>query len=366
MRADLPKRAGRRHESLITGYSRSQCEKASISSVSSPSPSVSVIVPSYNRRERLARLLGGLERHRQAGAAFEVVVAVDGSTDGTLEMLSLLRTGFPLRVIAQSRSGPAAARNAAIAAARGDVLLFLDDDVAPQAGLFEHHLSFHSRHERAAAVGRMAAPPGSRLPAWLEWEATLLERQYGRMRSGLHPIDWRVFYTANASVRRDDVLAVGGFDERFLREEDVELAHRLAAVGVTFHFLPEAVVHHDPDRTFEVWLAVAFERGRKNLLLERELAPADQSLAAEWRRRHLLNRMLARWSLGHADRTRLVIAALRRALVTPSPRARRLLCSALFNVKYWAGVADASGLGAAVWRDLLDDPRTSVARSTTP
>jgi GT2 family glycosyltransferase len=350
----------------MCGYTRSQCAKPSICLVAPPLPSVSVIVPSYNRRERLARLLGELERHRQLGAEFEVVVAVDGSTDGTLEMLAARRTGFPLRVIAQRQSGPAAARNAAIAQARGDVLLFLDDDVAPQPGLFAEHVAFHALHPRAAAVGRMAAPPGSPLPAWLEWEAALLDRQYGRMRSGLHPIDWRVFYTANASVRREDVLAVGGFDERFIREEDVELAHRLAARGVTFHFLPEAVVHHDPDRTFEVWLAVAFERGRKNVLLENELAPAERSLTAEWRSRHLFNRILARWSLGHDDRTRLVVAALRGALVAPSPRARRLLCSALFNVKYWAGVAEASGLGTNVWRDLLDPPATSAAPSTTP
>jgi GT2 family glycosyltransferase len=333
---------------------------------SSALPSVSVIVPSYNRRDRLARLLGELERHRETGAAFEVVVAVDGSTDGTIEMLSALRTGFPLRVIAQQRGGPAAARNAAIAAAQGDLLLFLDDDVAPQAGLFDHHIAFHAVHGRSAAVGRMAAPPGAPLPAWLEWEAALLERQYGRMRSGLHPIDWRVFYTANASVRRDEVLAVGAFDERFIREEDVELAHRLATNGVSFQFLPDAVVYHDPDRTFEVWLNVAFERGRKNLLLESELAPADRSLAAEWRNRHLFNRVLARWSLGHDDRTRLVIAALRRGLVAPSPRARRLLCSALFNVKYWAGVAEASGLGTKVWRDLLDPPAASAAPSPIP
>src|SRR5438067_1422217 len=131
----------------------------------------------------------------------------------------------------------------------------------------------------------------------------------------------------------EDVVAVGCFDERFTREEDVELAHRLAARGVSFHFLPEAVVHHDPDRTFEVWLNVAFDRGRKDVLLERELDPADRSLPAEWHRRHRLNRMLARWSIGHADRTRLVVAALRRALGAPSPRARRLVCSALFNVK---------------------------------
>src|SRR5256885_6588786 len=97
-------------------------------------PSVSVIIPSYNRRERLRRLLSELERHRERGSSFEAVVAVDGSTDGTVDMLSALRSGFPLRVVTQPQRGPAAARNAALAAARGDVLLFLDDDVTPRPG----------------------------------------------------------------------------------------------------------------------------------------------------------------------------------------------------------------------------------------
>src|SRR5947209_498379 len=108
-------------------------------------PTVSVIVPTYNRRTRLGRLLAALDRQHRSGVRFEVVIAVDGATDGTAEMLAGLRPSFPLEVIKLAQGGPAAARNAAIAAATGEVLLFLDDDVVPQDGLFERHLAVHRR-----------------------------------------------------------------------------------------------------------------------------------------------------------------------------------------------------------------------------
>src|SRR2546422_8127632 len=167
---------------------------------------VSVIVPTYNRRERLCRLLSGLERQHQAGARFDVIVVVDGSDDGTEAMLNRLNVSYPFRAITQARRGPSAARNLAIAAATGDVLLFLDDDVVPQDGLFERHLGVHRRDPVAAVVGRMAAPPGGALPIWLDWEATMLKRQYARLIAGLVACSWREFYTANASVRREHVV----------------------------------------------------------------------------------------------------------------------------------------------------------------
>ena len=62
---------------------------------------VSVIVPTFNRQERLGRLLSALEGHHRAGARFDVVVAVDGSEDGTQTMLSALRTAYRIQVIVQ-------------------------------------------------------------------------------------------------------------------------------------------------------------------------------------------------------------------------------------------------------------------------
>jgi GT2 family glycosyltransferase len=315
-------------------------------------PTLSLIVPTHNRRERLGRLLAGLEREHARGAEFEVVVTVDGSTDGTEAMLAALRTPYPLKVVTQAQRGAPAARNAAIAAAAGEVLLFVDDDVVPQDGLLERHVAVHRDDPLAAVAGRMARPTDQTLPLWLDWEATLLERHYARVVAGVLAASWHEFFTANASVRRAHALAVGGFDERFLREEDIEFAYRLAKSGLRFHFLSDAVVRHDSGKTLETYLRMAFERGRYQYMFKGE------RMREEWVQRHPLDRMLARWCIGHSERTRIVVDALERLIAAPRVGPRRLqflLCSALVNIKYWAGVAEATGLGVGLWR-LMEPP----------
>src|SRR5688572_30585556 len=94
-------------------------------------PTLSVLVPTHQRRAHLARALHALARQSLPPEIFEVVVSVDGSTDGTIEMLR--RTDLPYRVVALGRAnqGRARALNAALAAARGDVVVLLDDDMEP-------------------------------------------------------------------------------------------------------------------------------------------------------------------------------------------------------------------------------------------
>src|SRR5205814_3294574 len=91
--------------------------------------SLTVVIPTFQRKDRLARVLDGLSR--QTHPAFEVVVVDDGSTDGTSQYLRETRFPFHVCAISQLNAGPAAARNAGVAAAKGDVVLFLDDDVIP-------------------------------------------------------------------------------------------------------------------------------------------------------------------------------------------------------------------------------------------
>jgi GT2 family glycosyltransferase len=324
---------------------------------------VSVIVPTFNRRDRLKRLLAGLEQHHAAGARFEVVVVVDGATDGTVEMLAALRMGYPLQVHHQPNQGPAAARNAAIAAATGEVLLFLDDDVVPAEGMISRHLRIHAYDRQAVVTGPMIDPPDRTLAPWLRWEAVMLRKQYDAMLAGEYAPTPRQFYTANASVRREHVLAAGGFDTRFTRAEDVELAYRLAHRGMRFYFEPAAAVLHEPDRTFESWLRVGYEYGRHDVLMARTGRTYVLAWAfEEFRGRHPLNRLAMRLCAGHPVRLRAFTAICRTALSYRGPGAsfgiQRPLCSALFNAHYWQGVADATGRGAAIWKD--------VAGHTTP
>lgn len=331
-------------------------------------PSVSVIVPTYNRRNRLQRLLQTLEQVRPQVSQFEVVVAVDGANDGTREMLAAIESAYPLRVVEQANQGPAAARNNAISVASGEVLLFLDDDVVPAPGLIERHLEVHARDSQAVVIGAMLAPPGLSLTPWLRWEAAMVKKQYDAMTAGEWAPTPRQFYTANASVRRDHALAAGGFDPRFTRAEDVEFAFRLGARGLRFYFEPDARVFHEPDRTFEGWLRVPYEYGKHDVRMARDcdLAWMLELAYSEWKSRHVLNRLLPRLCVGHPIRLRLANTMFSHIIrnggrLVPN-RLHMILCSALFTLQYWQGIADATELDHRVWQGVRDGSATQALR----
>jgi GT2 family glycosyltransferase len=321
----------------------------------SDAPAISIIVPTYNRRARLLRLLRSLAAEHARGERFEVVVAVDGATDGTPEALAAYDAPYPLRWSNAPNRGPAAARNRAIAGAEGDLLLFLDDDVTVAPGLVAAHRAAQAGEERAVVFGPMLPPPDRRLPPWLAWEAAALQKQYDAMRRGVYAPTPRQFYTANASMRRALVLRAGGFDETFTRAEDVELAWRLETHGARFRFAPAARIWHEPDRDFATWRAVAYQYGRHDVLLARGSRPEilDEALE-EWATRHRLNRFAAEATVGRALQQRLAVGALTGCVRLPlAPlRLRLAACSALFSIAYWQGIADESGAGKDVWRHL--------------
>lgn len=278
---------------------------------------------------------------------------IDGSDDDTLAFINTFHPPYPLIAAVQANRGPASARNHAITLAHGEIVLFLDDDVVPERGTIAHHVAIHQNSDDAVVMGPMLPPSGRRMPPWLEWEALMLQKQYRAMAAGQFTPTPRQFYTANASVRRRHVIRAGGFDERYRRAEDVDLAYRLAALGLCFHFEPRAVVTHEPDRTLAGWLRVAREYGRFDVLAGMERPAVLRYSYDEWHRRHLLNRALPRLCVGHARRERLIILAARPLLALRLPERmaplQRLACSALFNVQYWQGVADASGQGERIW-----------------
>lgn len=320
-----------------------------------PLPSLSIVVPTYNRRERLGRLLRSLEEHYRRGERFELVIADDGSTDGTAEMLARFAPPYPLRVLRHANAGPAAARNRALAVADGEVVLFLDDDVQPAEGVISRHLAVHATWDRTVVMGPMLPPSGKRLAPWLDWEARTLQKQYDAMCAGVYAPTPRQFYTANASVRRADALAVGGFNESFRRAEDVEFAYRMRDAGLRFVFLPDAAVWHEPDRSLEAWLRVPYEYGRCDVMMARDLGRAHvlEQAYREEPRRHQLSRRLAWTCVGHPRRLRSARWALQNVARWGMPvRVRPLqlfACSAAFNLQYWQGIADETGLGTRVW-----------------
>ena len=287
---------------------------------------VSVVVPTYNRVERLGRVIGSLERQDIALERFEVIVVSDGSTDGTTEFLAALQTPLSLVSVVQENQGPAAARNNGVQRARGELILFIDDDVLPTPALIREHLKTHTGQGNTIVLGPMLSPTGFRMAPWVGWEQEMLLKQYNAMQQGLWEPTARQFYTGNTSLSRRQLLDSGGFDARFRRAEDVELAYRLARGGAVFIFNPRAVGYHYAERTFRSWIEIPYQYGRNDVVFAREGEHwIFDILRREFGERNNLIRALIRSCLDRAALSKAVLAALKQAAVcllytSPSPR----------------------------------------------
>ena len=122
---------------------------------------VSVVVPTYNRRDLLQFGLRALANQRTPGFTYEVIVCDDGSSDGTQQMcLDMARQyPVPLRLLALPHvGGPSASRNEGTMAAGAPVVVYMDDDVVPDDDFVLRHYEFHHKYpdERVVAIGTSA------------------------------------------------------------------------------------------------------------------------------------------------------------------------------------------------------------------
>ena len=313
-------------------------------------PAISVIIPTYNRQARLEKVLAALAQQTVAVDDMEVIVVSDGSTDGTDDALGEGRTPMPVTFLPQENQGVAVARNNGVGAATAELILFIDDDVVPEPECVAVHLDAHAgTTEPTVIVGPLLTPTDLDLEPWVDWEQTMLYKQYHAMARGEWEPSARQFYTGNASLPRATFRAAGGFDPSFRRGEDVELAYRLNDAGIPFRFEFRARAFHHASRTYESWLSNATSYGQNDVILWRDrgqqwLMP---TVRAEYELRNPLTR---RYTTLGLKRPRLGALVARRmpGLVRAAEQlgldnvSRRGL-SAVYNLAYYQGVVDELG-----------------------
>jgi len=210
------------------------------------------VIPTRNRPEVLERTIAALAAQSLDKEAFEVVVVDNGSEPSARERARALRgsAAFALEVISEVRPGASAARNAGVSVASSERILFLGDDTRPaDPGFLSGHLSALAGRgdgPPAAVLGGCVWAPGVEVTPVMDWlERTGKILDYSAMDAGEGPLV--NLYSGNLSMRRSDLAAVGGFDERFgiYGWEDYDLALRLGDRGLTLVFRPDLIVHHD-------------------------------------------------------------------------------------------------------------------------
>lgn len=238
-----------------------------------PRLTVAVIIPVYNRVDLLRRTLAGLMVQRgYPGHLISVIIADDGSEDSVALAGAVEEAAERLRVgmVRQERDGYGAgrARNLGAAAARADILLFVDADCLPDPELVAEHLAWHHRADNLVVVGSRHHVDSTSITAEAIADGRVDIRRMVKGESpppeAFAPEDWRrTFYrrtaalrhgneafrsllTGNCSLRRERFLEAGGFstDFRHWGGEDTELGWRLFSAGLFFVPVDRAAIYH--------------------------------------------------------------------------------------------------------------------------
>jgi GT2 family glycosyltransferase len=212
-------------------------------------PELSVIVPTRDRPRELIQLLDALRAQDLAPERFEVVVVDDGSRTPVEPLLARRAYPFALAVLAQPASGPGAARNRGVERARAETVVFFNDDAVPAPDCLRRHLLAHatSREPRAVLGAFRLLPRHCTDSFALAAERTTILFAQPRMKAGVR-YHGLALCTGNVSLRRADLVRVGGFDERLVYAggEDSELGLRLEReLGLRVAYEPRAACGHD-------------------------------------------------------------------------------------------------------------------------
>jgi len=222
-------------------------------------PTISVVVCTRNRADRIAVALDSLARLETEGRfTYEVLVVDNGSTDDTAAVVDRIATAFPvtLRRVYEDRTGVGRARNRGVAEASGEWIAFFDDDQAADRRWLAELLGLAERKQLRCVGGqvRLKLPPG-------------VERDLSpvcRMLLGCS-VDMSVErrYTpsctpgaGNLMVHRTVFAEVGGFDEACSRGEDTDLFVRMYKAGIEAWYSPDAAIDHliPPERLTDDFL----------------------------------------------------------------------------------------------------------------
>jgi GT2 family glycosyltransferase len=233
------------------------------------------------------------------------VVSVDGSTDGTCEMLDAFVAPYPLRWTWHPNSGRAAACNRGIELARGDLIVILDDDMEPVPELLDAHAAEHPAGTRRAVMGAVPIVIDGPPTAIAEYVRRKFERHLERLGGAGQRFVLRDFYSGNLSIARSELIEVGGFDEEFTiyGNEDLELSWRLRLIGVELAFSGAAMAYQHYAKDIATVARENIAKGRTAVLLATKHAGA-----------------LAQLKIGPAARARFVRRKLTEALLAITKR----------------------------------------------
>jgi GT2 family glycosyltransferase len=220
----------------------------------------SIIIPTYNRPERLRNCLSAIVASDYPAHDFEVIVVDDGSHLPIEPVILGFQDRLNLTIIRQANAGPATARNTGIAAATGEFVVFTDDDCVPKPDWLRL-LVQHLQENRHCLVGGHTL---NALPKKLFSEASqiLIDYLYQYFNQGSTQSTF--FASNNFGLSRERIQQLGGFNTAFplAAGEDREFCDRWLQAGYPMQYVPEARINHYHSLNLKTFWRQHFNYGR--------------------------------------------------------------------------------------------------------
>lgn len=214
---------------------------------------ISIVIPTYNRKEVLEKCLRSLGNQDFRRADYEIIIIDDGSSDGTGILLDKLSKGLDvaLRYFRQENKGPASARNIGIKNAKGPIILFLGDDIIARRDLLKEHYRWHVKYpqDNCAVLGHISWSKEIKVSPFMRWlENGGPQFAYGQIKDTIEVDAEGFFYSSNISLKKQFLFSNNAFfDEAFLKAayEDIELGCRLKKTGLILKYNSNALAYHE-------------------------------------------------------------------------------------------------------------------------
>jgi mycofactocin system glycosyltransferase len=229
-------------------------------------PLVSIIIPVRNRPKDIKACLESLAQLRYPQERLEIIVVDDSSSDNTVEIIK----EFPVQVIALKKHKQASyCRNLAASRAKGEILAFIDSDcLADPQWLLELIPSF--KDQSIGAVGGFVDGyyDKSGLDCYEKVKSSLNMGLWPKKSKKINPF----FYlpSCNLLVRREQFISIGGFKEKLVVGEDVDLCWRLRKKGLEIEYQPKGKIYHKHRNSIQAFCKRRFDYGTSEPMLHRE------------------------------------------------------------------------------------------------
>jgi glycosyltransferase involved in cell wall biosynthesis len=233
---------------------------------------LSVIVPTYNGIEKLSSLLQSLEDQIVHG--FEVIIVIDGSTDGSKQYLERYKAvNFELCVLFQQNSGRSKVRNAGVEKSKGDLLLFVDDDMRLKNDAIQHHLRHHEDYTESVLVGGQYLHCNSSLD-FCGYRKSIEAKWYRKLSSYPKPMNADNLFITAAHLSLPRVLfdSVGGFDENLTDCEDEALGIQLLQGDRSVFFDGQIIGEHLDEKSCQQYTDRKKDYQAARIMLEKKFS----------------------------------------------------------------------------------------------